>query len=127
MRVGLDVSPLELTQAGTARYVRALETIDEVELVLLAHRGNSRFDTVYRDAVWYPLLLPRLAGREHLDVLHCPTFRGPLHAPSCPVVVTVHDLAVLRQPEAFNQWTRQYSRLSASRVARAARLVIAVS
>jgi len=127
MRVGLDVSPLEQTQAGTARYVRALAAIDEIELVPLAHRGYGRLDTVYRDAVWYPLVLPRLAGRERLDVLHCPTFRGPLHRPACPLVVTVHDLAVLRHPETFNQWTRQYSRLCVSRVARAARFVIAVS
>jgi glycosyltransferase involved in cell wall biosynthesis len=41
--------------------------------------------------------------------------------------VTVHDLAVLRNPGAFNQWTRRYSRLAVPRVARAARLVIAVS
>jgi glycosyltransferase involved in cell wall biosynthesis len=125
MRVGLDVSPLEQTQAGTARYVRALETIDGV--VALAHRGSGRLDAVYRDCVWYPLVLPRLARRERLDVLHCPTFRGPLHRPGCPLVVTVHDLAVLRHPATFNQWTRQYSRLCVSRVARAARLVIAVS
>jgi glycosyltransferase involved in cell wall biosynthesis len=43
------------------------------------------------------------------------------------VVVTVHDLAVLRHPETFNQWTRRYSRLAVPRVARAARRVIAVS
>jgi glycosyltransferase involved in cell wall biosynthesis len=43
------------------------------------------------------------------------------------VVVTVHDLAVLRHPETFNQWTRRYSRLAVSRVARAAGRVIAVS
>jgi len=43
------------------------------------------------------------------------------------VVVTVHDLAVLRHPETFNQWTRRYSRFAVPRVARAARRVIAVS
>ena len=43
------------------------------------------------------------------------------------MVVTVHDLAVLRHPGTFNQWTRRYSRLAVPRVARAARLVIAVS
>jgi glycosyltransferase involved in cell wall biosynthesis len=127
MRVGLDVSALEQTAAGTARYIEALDGIERVELVRLAHRGRSRLDTVYRDAVWYPLVLPRLARRERLDVLHCPTFRGPLAPPACPLVVTVHDLAVLRHPETFNQWTRQYSRLCVSRVVRAARLVIAVS
>ena len=40
-------------------------------------------------------------------MLHCPTFRGPLRRPACPLVVTVHDLAVLRHPEAFNAWTRR--------------------
>jgi alpha-1,3-rhamnosyl/mannosyltransferase len=43
------------------------------------------------------------------------------------VVVTVHDLAVLRHPGTFNQWTRRYSRLAVPRVARAARRLIAVS
>ena len=42
-------------------------------------------------------------------------------------MVTVHDLAVLRHPGTFNQWTRRYSRLAVPRVARAARRVIAVS
>ena len=61
-----------------------------------------------------------------LDVLHCPTFRGPVRS-RVPLVVTVHDLAVLRHPETFNQWTRRYSRFVVPRVARAARRVIAVS
>jgi alpha-1,3-rhamnosyl/mannosyltransferase len=43
------------------------------------------------------------------------------------VVVTVHDLAALRHPGTFNQWTRRYSRFAVPRVARAARRVIAVS
>jgi glycosyltransferase involved in cell wall biosynthesis len=127
MKVGLDVSPLDQTAAGTARYLQSLEEIGGVDLVRLAHHGRSRADTVYRDAVWYPLVLPRLARRERLDVLHCPTFRGPLAPLECPLVVTVHDLAVLRHPETFNLWTRLYSRLCVSRVARAARLLIAVS
>jgi glycosyltransferase involved in cell wall biosynthesis len=44
-----------------------------------------------------------------------------------PLVVTVHDLAVLRHPGAFNAWTRAYSRALVPRVVAAARLVIAVS
>ena len=48
------------------------------ELVRLAHHGGGRAPTVYRDAVWYPLVLPRRRGASALDVLHCPTFRGPL-------------------------------------------------
>jgi glycosyltransferase involved in cell wall biosynthesis len=126
MRVGLDVSPLDQTRAGTARYLEQLEGIEGVELVRLAFRGRTRAATVVRDAVWYPLGLPRRARELQLDVLHCPTFRGPLST-SVPLVVTVHDLAVLRHPETFNLWTRHYSRLYVSRVVQAATKVIAVS
>jgi glycosyltransferase involved in cell wall biosynthesis len=127
MRVGLDVSALDMTAAGTARYVRALEGAEGIEFVRLSYPGRRRAATIWRDVLWYPFVLPRLAREADLDVLHCPSFRGPVRPPSCPLVVTVHDLAVLRHPETFNLWTRQYSRLCVSRVARAARLVIVVS
>jgi glycosyltransferase involved in cell wall biosynthesis len=64
--------------------------------------------------------------RADADVLHCPTFRGPFRARQ-PLVVTVHDLAVLRHPEWFNRWTALYSRIAVPRVVRAASRVIAVS
>jgi glycosyltransferase involved in cell wall biosynthesis len=127
MRVGLDVSPLDQTRAGTARYIEGIAALDDVELVRLGHRGSGRIATVYRDEWWYPVSLPRLAKRRQVDVLHCPTFRGPISQPSMPLVVTVHDLAVLRHPEAFNLWTRHYSRACVPRVVRAASRVIAVS
>jgi glycosyltransferase involved in cell wall biosynthesis len=44
-----------------------------------------------------------------------------------PLVVTVHDLAVLRHPGWFNRWTSTYSRVAVPRVVRAASRVIAVS
>ena len=122
MRVGLDTSPLVQTQAGTARYLRGL--LAHNEYVKLTWGGTGRPATVVRDAWWYPHGLPHEA--RGLDVLHCPTFRGPARS-RVPVVVTVHDLAVLRHPEAFNQWTRRYSRFAVPRVARAARRLIAVS
>jgi glycosyltransferase involved in cell wall biosynthesis len=127
MKVGLDVSPLDQTRAGTARYIDGLAGVEDVELVRLGHPGSGRLTTVYRDAWWYPVSLPRLARREQLSVLHCPTFRGPLKPPGMPMTVTVHDLAVLRHPETFNQWTRRYSRSCVPRVVRAASRVIAVS
>jgi glycosyltransferase involved in cell wall biosynthesis len=123
MRVGIDTSPLVQTQAGTARYVQGLLAHNDYERV--AFGGPNRLSTLLRDVYWYPLALPRAAGKR-MDVLHCPTFRGPLRSP-VPMVVTVHDLAVLRHPGTFNQWTRRYSRLAVPRVARAARRVIAVS
>jgi glycosyltransferase involved in cell wall biosynthesis len=127
MRVGLDMSPLDQTRAGTARYLTELEDAVGIDLVRLGHSGSGRATTVYRDSFWYPFVLPRTVRRERLDVLHCPTFRAPLRPPSCPLVVTVHDLAVLRHPEAFNTWTRRYSAFAVPRVVRAAARVIAVS
>jgi glycosyltransferase involved in cell wall biosynthesis len=87
----------------------------------VAFPATSRLRTVAADALWYPRL--RVAG---VDVLHCPTFRGPFSS-RVPLVVTVHDLAVLREPSWFNRWTRTYSRVAVPRVVRAAARVIAVS
>ncbi|HET9673676.1 MAG TPA: glycosyltransferase family 1 protein [Gaiellaceae bacterium] len=126
MKVALDVSPLRLTRAGSARYVEGLRRHlpAHVELGEVAWGGGGRATAALRDAVWYPLGLPR-AARE-ADVLHCPTFRGPLVS-SVPLVVTVLDLAVLRHPELFNRWNATYSRLTVPRVVRAARRLIAIS
>jgi glycosyltransferase involved in cell wall biosynthesis len=127
MRVAIDVSPLAQTRAGTARYLkglmRELERHDDVAVSPRSFGGKNRLSTLMRDGIWYPFLL----GRERAaDVLHCPTYRGPLRS-SVPLVVTVHDLAVLRHPEAFNRWTRTYSPRVVPGVLRTARRVIAVS
>ena len=61
-----------------------------------------------------------------LDVLHCTTFRGPRSA-GVPTVLTVHDLAILRFPEAFPRWHRLYGRAGLARVLRAADAIVAVS
>ncbi|HZT45993.1 MAG TPA: glycosyltransferase family 1 protein [Gaiellaceae bacterium] len=124
MRVGIDVSPLVQTRAGTARYLRALLARNEYEQ--LSWGGPNRLATLARDAWWYPLALPREAARRKLDVLHCPTFRGPFST-GVPLVVTVLDLAVLRHPGMFNQWSRRYSRFAVPRVVQAAKAVITIS
>jgi glycosyltransferase involved in cell wall biosynthesis len=127
IRAAIDVSPLVQTRAGTARYLQALlRELDRRDDVAVSRRSFGRSDrasTLARDAVWYPFAL----GRERAaDVLHCPTYRGPLRS-ARPLVVTVHDLAVLRHPETFNRWTRMYSPRVVPRVLRAARRIIAVS
>ncbi len=128
MRVGVDVSPLVQTRAGTARHVRglvqALRGRPGLDLELLTFGGPGRVSSVARDALWYPVGLARRA--RGLDLLHCATFRGPARA-EVPVVVTVHDLAILRFPEAFPRWHRQYGRAGLRRVLRAASAVVAVS
>ena len=104
VRVALDVSPLRLTRAGSARYVEGLrrELPKHVELRELAWGGSGRATAALRRrrAGTRPGCRARRAAR---DVLHCPTFRAPLRS-SVPLVVTVLDLAVLRHPELFNRW-----------------------
>ncbi len=128
MRVGVDISPLVQTRAGTARVVRgllaALRDRPGLDLELLSFGGPGRLSSVVRDAVWYPVRLGRLS--RGLDVLHCTTFRGPAGTET-PTVVTVHDLAILRAPEAFPRWHRLYGTAGLTRVLRAADAVVAVS
>jgi glycosyltransferase involved in cell wall biosynthesis len=128
MRVGIDVAPLLQTRAGTARHVRglvaALRDRPGLELELLAFGGPGRLSSVVRDAAWYPFGLRRRA--RALDLLHCTTFRGPAGA-SVPVVLTVHDLAILRYPDAFPRWHRHYGSVGLRPTLRAADAIVAVS
>jgi glycosyltransferase involved in cell wall biosynthesis len=128
LTVGVDVAPLVLDNAGTARYVNGLlgglEGRSDVDVRRLTWGGHGRLTAAVRDVAWYPALLPVQARR--LDVLHCTTFRAPLRA-TVPVVVTVHDLAVVRHPELFTAWTRAYARTLLLPVLRAADRVLAVS
>jgi glycosyltransferase involved in cell wall biosynthesis len=127
LTVGMDVSPLAQTRAGTARYINALlrelgERTD-VSVRPVAFGGGSRTASLIRDAVWYPFVL---GAKGSFDVLHCPTFRAPIRS-KAPLVVTVHDLAVFRFPQAFRRWSRTYGPVVVPRILRRAQRVIAVS
>jgi glycosyltransferase involved in cell wall biosynthesis len=126
--VTLDTSPLALSRAGTARYLRGLraglEDEPEVRVRERAFGARGRRAVPVRDIGWYLGALPLLA--RGTDVLHCPTIRAPVRSP-VPLVVTVFDLAVLRHPEAFNAWARGYAKALLPRVVRAASRLIAIS
>ena len=128
MNVGVDVSPLAQTGAGTARHVRgllnALERRQGLELHRLTFGGSGRAATIVRDTAWYPAGIARAA--RGLDVLHCTTMRAPLRARP-PVVATVHDVAVLRYPKAFPAWHRHTGRLALRQAVRSADAIVAVS
>jgi glycosyltransferase involved in cell wall biosynthesis len=102
----------------------ALRDRPGLELELLAHGGPGRVSSVVRDSYWYPAAIRRRA--KGLDLLHCTTFRGPARSP-VPTVLTVHDLAILRAPEAFPRWHRLYGTAGLRRVLRAADAIVAVS
>ena len=128
MKVAFDVSPLAQTGAGTARVVRgisrALEGRPELELLPVGYDGHRRAATVVRDLAWYPFGIAHEA--RSADVLHCTTMRGPLRT-RLPVVVTVHDCALLRHPDAFPPWHRHTGRVALRHGVRSADAVVAVS
>jgi O-antigen biosynthesis alpha-1,3-rhamnosyltransferase len=122
VRVAFDITPLRLTRAGTARYIQnLLPRLDGVETIEFGASGRA--SVLARELWWYPLRLSTLAS---FDLLHCTTYYAPLR-PRTATVATVHDLAVLRYPEAFPRWTRNYVPRVVPQGLRAARRVIAVS
>jgi glycosyltransferase involved in cell wall biosynthesis len=126
VKVGIDVSPLALSRAGTARYLRSLLAglqNEPVEVTRYELPGSGRLRKLRRDTAWYQAALPRVARADGVEVLHCPTQRAPVR-PGLPLVVTIHDVAVLRHPKAFNLWTRRYSSLTLPAIARAATTII---
>jgi len=125
VRVAVDVTPLRMTGAGTARYLRNLLAHIEPELdVRRVAFGDSRKSAILaRELAWYPFALGRVNA---VDVLHCPTYYGPVRS-RVPLVVTVLDLSVFRHPDAFPRWMRTYVPRVVPHVLRAATRVLAIS
>ncbi len=125
MKVALDVTPMRLTRAGTARYLFSLrERLRRtVEIREVAFGGAGKASILARELAWYPFGLGRV---RDVDLLHCPTYYAPLRA-RVPVVVTVLDLSVFRYPEAFPTWMRNYVPRYAPRALRAATRLLAIS
>lgn len=93
----------------------------------LPRRGRvTSLGNLALDVLWLHLLLPLIAWRRKAAVLHAPAAFGPWWSP-CPMVVTMHDLAWERVPDAFPEDFRRYARRSARRSVRRAARVIAVS
>ena len=138
MRVAFDVTCLTQSRAGTARLARgllsALEGTLDLEIVELGEtvrhgRGSvaQKRAVLQQDLGWYGGGLARAARNSRAGCLHCPTFRAPLRRARLPTVVTVHDLAVLREPAWFPRWSRSYGQKLMPRAVRGADRVVCVS
>jgi hypothetical protein len=53
---------------------------------------------------WDQVVLPRLASQDELDLFLSPYMKGPYRV-ECPLIVTIHDLLLLRLPE-YTVWIR---------------------
>jgi glycosyltransferase involved in cell wall biosynthesis len=139
VRVAFDSVVFTQSRAGSARVAEGLlaalpAVAPDIEIVRIgdgafAGRGSARqkLAAVQQDLAWYGEGLARAARRANVDLLHCPTFRAPLRSAGLPVVATVHDLAVLREPDWFPAWSRRYGRHVMPRAIRRADRVVCVS
>ena len=152
MRIGINAHLLFLAStyrnAGVSRYIfhllGALPDVDQhnsyvvyanADPMAVAAGGasNVRFSPSHlaterplQRILWEQSLLPLLARRDRLDVLHAPVNISAL-LPTAPTVVTVHDLSFLRFPQRFVPAKRHYQTVFTRATVAQARRVIAVS
>ena len=138
--IAFDTTIAKLGHAGPSVYItnllHALQAVLSDRLHVVSSRWvaplgaqrtlGDRGRTLLRDLWWHQAGVVRAAQRAGCALLHLPADLGPIRG-RFPLVLTVHDLAVLRFPQLFRPWHGRYTRFVLPRVARRARMVIAVS
>jgi len=136
MRIGLDVSFLDLPPSGTGTYlselIAALRVVDPtLDLATLRPGGSTPLNRTaagrrVERLRWDLLGLGRAARQADLDLLHVPHFGAPLR-PGVPLIVTVHDVIPFVLP-AYRATRSARLRLAAMRrTVGGARLIITPS
>lgn len=151
MKIGLTTSVMQRGRGGVGQYILALvrafltsPAAQAHEFTLFVLREDvARFDfargamrivpvsefvrPAVRDILWHQTVLPELARKLRLDVLHVPSYRRMLWAAPCPLVATIHDLAPFRLAGKYDRARMFYGRVVARRLARRQDEIIAVS
>jgi glycosyltransferase involved in cell wall biosynthesis len=110
LRVAIETQYARGTATGLGVYAtalaKALEARTDVDVVEL---HDPRFDVwrFDRRVYWDQIRAPRLAAAAHADVVHFTGGTLPLHAPH-PCVVTVHDVAWLREAVEGRAYSQLY-------------------
>ena len=88
---------------------------------------SERFRPALKDILWHQTVLPGLAARLGLDVLHVPSYRRMLCRRPCPLVATIHDLAPFHLRRKYS-WSRMlYGKAVAPFLARRQDQIVAIS
>ncbi|PYM16979.1 MAG: glycosyltransferase family 1 protein [Verrucomicrobia bacterium] len=149
MNVGLSTSVIQRGRSGVAQYVFSLlraflpyagrhqftlYALEEdlplfafVEPRMKLAPVPERFRPPVKNILWHQIILPRLARRHRLDVLHVPSYRRMLWARPCARVATIHDLAPFRLAHKYDPKRTFYGRVVARRLAHRQDEIIAVS
>ncbi len=114
LRIGFDAQATQGRGSGLGVFTRNLlshlekEVPAPLELKVYSRalRGERDLNTLER-LWWANAVLPGLARRDQIDLLHIPAFAPPLRKP-CPMVVTVHDIAGLLFPNQIGRLSAFY-------------------
>ncbi len=147
MRIGIDTTALPSQPVGAGNYIielthALLELHPEVEWVLFVQEskrallGIAETPKVHIVSIadrarpirllWEQVTLPRLARRWKLDLLHCLHYTMPLF-PTCPTIVTLHDMTFFLYPQLHTVAKRFFFRFFIRWSAQHAGALIAVS
>ena len=77
--------------------------------------------------LWEHTQLPRLAVKQGLDVLHCPSYICPVHKSSVPFIVTIHDTIAIDKPQWCKPTNSLYFNCFMKSAAKKASYIISVS
>ena len=137
MRVGYDLTPLQLNWAGerraTAELLDALRARPglEVEPLALTRRrpGGPLQRLAFQgaaEALYYPFAVGRAAARRGLDVVHYPRqIVPPAVGVRVPTVLTVHDVFPFTHPDLYSAAIRiHHTALVRGAARRATRVIV---
>jgi len=145
MRVGIDLSFITQERVGVDQYaynlLKAIAGIDDNNDYFIY--SNSPIPLDFRSfgknfflreqkksalprLLWVQYVLPRLAEKDVVEILHAPCYVAPGRSP-CPVVITYHDMASWLFPEKFRLKHRLVYSLLVPAYAKRASGIIAVS
>ena len=149
MKIGFSTSVIQRGQTGIAQYVFALlraftteATAERFSLFVLENDQeffrdlDDRFETVlvpekYRPPVqnilWHQKMLPEIARKLQLNVLHVPSYRRLMWPRPCPLVGTIHDLAPFRVSKKYDLARMFYGQVVVKYLARRQDQIITVS
>ena len=139
-RVAFDVTMARTNRMGTGTYTRRLveslrplmgDRLSPIEFGLARTLRNrktprDRLATIAHDMWWTQVGTIDAARACRASLLHMPAMLAPLRR-SLPVVVTIHDLAIVRFPQKFRPWHRTFSSYLLPRVVRNVDAIVTVS
>lgn len=125
LRELLRLDPRAMGVVASERMLEGGESDSRLRLVHPARMAHGSFTGNLSRLLWHQTSLPRLLRRVGAGAFYSPVPDGML-APTCPQVVTIHDVIPLRFPSSSPR-LHHYFRMVVPRIARASAGVIAMS